>query len=201
MTGWRWLMTGWRWLMAGLALAAIPLLILFADRPITEFLVAHPLPGLSGLVWLPRISFLLALAAPFFVQRSWDSVPWKKTLLLLSISVLWSAAVVELFLKRLAGRSGPDAWLLAHQYGFHWFHGRSLRYQSFPSGEAALLMATVGILWVLYPKGRWLYAVACLVEAVALITLRWHFASDVLAGGLIGACGVALAFRFIRRIQ
>lgn len=194
-------MTGGRWVVAGLALAAIPLLIFFADRPITEFLVAHPLPGLSHLVWLPRIFFLVALAAPFFVQRRATSVRWKKMLLLLSISVIWSIAVVELFLKRLAGRLSPDAWLFAHQYGFHWFHGRSLRYQSFPSGEAALLVATVGVLWVLYPKGRWLYALACLVEAVALITLRWHFASDVLAGGLVGACGVVLAFRFIGRLS
>lgn len=190
-----------RWLMAGLVLAAIPLCILFVDRPLTEFLAARPLPGLSHLVWLPRLFFLAALAAPFFAKRLAAPVVWKKAFLLLSFGVLWSIAVVELFVKRLAGRLGPNAWLFDHQYGFHWFRGRSLRYQSFPSGEAALLMAAICILWVLYPRGRWLYALAFLVEAVALITLRWHFASDILAGGLIGACGAALAFRFVGRTE
>lgn len=188
-----------RWLMAGAVLAAIPLCILFVDRPVTEFLVAHPLPGLSRLVWLPRVFFLVALVTPFFARTLAQPARWKKALLLLSISVLWSIAVVELFLKRLAGRLGPDAWLLDHQYGFHWFRGRFFRYQSFPSGEAALLMAAIGILWVLYPRWRWIYALAFLVEALALVTLQWHFISDVLAGGLIGACGAALAFRFVGR--
>lgn len=197
-------MTNARWLMAGLALAAIPLFILVVDRPLTEFLAAHPLPGLSFIVRLPRVFFLLALAAPFFAKRLSSTArpaAWKRGLLLLSISVLWSMVVVELVLKRLAGRVGPDAWLDRHQYGFHWFAGRSVRFQSFPSGEAALLMATIGILWVLYPKARWLYVLAFLVEGVALVTLRWHFASDVLAGGVIGACGAALAFRFVDRRQ
>src|SRR6185437_6392332 len=187
-----------RWLTAGLALAAIPLCILLVDRPLTEFLVAHPLPGLSFLVRLPRLFFLVALVAPFFSRRLSSAVnpaSWKRGALLLSVSVLWSMAVVELVLKRVTGRLGPFAWLHNHQYGFHWFAGRSPRFQSFPSGEAALLVAAIGILWVLYPKGRWFYVLACVVEAIALVTLQWHFLSDVIGGGLVGACGAALAFR------
>lgn len=186
-----------RWVMAGLALAAIPLCILAVDRPLTDFLAAHPLPGLAVVVRLPRLFFLAALVAPFFSRRLSGKVPWQRAVLLLSISVLWSMAVVELVLKRVAGRLGPYAWLRYQQYGFHWFAGRSPRFQSFPSGEAALLMAAIGILWVLYPKARWLYALAFAVEALALVTLKWHFLSDVIAGGLVGACGAALAFRFV----
>jgi membrane-associated phospholipid phosphatase len=191
-----------RWLIAGVILAAIPLCVVTVDRPLTEFLVAHPIPGLSLLVRLPRVFFLLALVVPFFAGRlskGGGSAAWKDLFFLLSFSVLWSLAVVELALKRLAGRLPPDAWLYRHEYGFHWFFGRLPRFQSFPSGEAALLMAAIGVLWVLYPKARWLYVLAFLVEALALITLRWHFLSDVLAGGLVGACGAALAFRFVGR--
>lgn len=193
-------MTGGRWLVAGLALAAIPLSILLVDRPLTEFLVAHPLPGLAFLVRLPRLFFLLALVAPFFapqLSRTGDPASWRRALLLISVSVLWSMAVVELLLKRIAGRLGPLFWIRDHAYGFHLFAGRSPRFQSFPSGEAALLMAVIGILWVIYPKARWLYVLAFMVESVALVTLEWHFLSDVIAGGLIGACGAALAFRFV----
>jgi membrane-associated phospholipid phosphatase len=186
--------------MAGLALAAIPLCILVADRPLTEFLVVRPLPGLSYLVRLPRLFFLVALVAPFFsrwLSSAVNPASWKRGALLLSVSVLWSMAVVELVLKRVAGRLGPLSWLRYHQYGFHWFAGRSLRFQSFPSGEAALLMAAIGILWVIYPKARWLYVLAFVIETIALITLQWHFLSDVIAGGLVGACGATLAFRFV----
>ena len=193
-------MTGGRWLTAGLALAAIPLCILVVDRPLTEFLVAHPLPGLSFLVRLPRLFFLVALVAPFFsrwLSSAVNPASWKRSARLLSISVLWSMAVVELVLKRIAGRLGPLFWIRYHQYGFQWLAGRSPRFQSFPSGEAALLMAVIGILWVLYPKGRWLCVLAFVIEAIALVTLQWHFLSDVIGGGLVGACGAALAFRFV----
>jgi membrane-associated phospholipid phosphatase len=192
-----------RWLMVGATLASIFLCIVAVDRPLTEFLTAHRLSGLSVLVRLPRAFFLLALVVPIFAGRLSPFgrlVTWKRALLLVSFSVLWSLAVVELVLKRLAGRLGPDAWLFRHQYGFHWFYGRSPRFQSFPSGEAALLAAVLGVLWVLYPRARWLYVVAFVVEAIALVTLRWHFMSDVLAGGLVGACGAALAFRFVERV-
>ena len=193
-------MMGGRWVMAGLALAAIPLCILAADRPLTEFLVAHPLPGLAFLVRLPRLFFLAALVAPFFsrwLSSADKPASWKRGALLLSVAVLWSMAVVELVLKRIVGRMGPLFWTRSHQYGFHWFAGRSPRFQSFPSGEAALLMAVIGILWVLYPNGRWLYVLAFVVETIALVTLQWHFLSDVIGGGLVGACGAALAFRFM----
>lgn len=188
------------WLAAGAILVAIPFSIFALDRPLTDFLVAHPLPGLALLARLPRPFFLFALVVPLFASRLSPAKPpvtWKRAFLLVSFSVLWSLAMVELVLKRLAGRLTPDAWLFQHQYGFHWFHGRSPRFQSFPSGEAALLMAVIGVLWVLYPRARWLYVLALAVEAVALVTLRWHFMSDVLAGGLVGACGAVLAFRFV----
>ena len=186
-----------RWLMVGLALAAIPICILLVDRPLTDFLVSHPLPGLSRVVWLPRLFFLTALLAPFLLLTSTPAASRGRALRLLSFSALWSIALVELVLKRVTGRLGPLFWVRYHQYGFHWFAGRSPRFQSFPSGEATLLMAGIGILWLLYPKARWLYVALMLIESVALVTLQWHFLSDVIAGGLVGVSGAALAFRFM----
>lgn len=57
-------------------------------------------------------------------------------------------------------------------------------------------MAAIGILWVHYPRWRWLYAASFLVEGSVLVILRWHFASDVIAGGLIGLAGAALTLRY-----
>jgi membrane-associated phospholipid phosphatase len=190
------------WLLVGVALALIPLCIVAVDRPLTEFLVRR-IPGLTLLVITPRLLLALAIAAPFIpavFSRGQERELWKKMLVLISFSVLWSIVVVELVLKRIAGRLTPFAWLRHHQYGFHWFWGRLPRYQSFPSGEAALLMAAIGVLWVLYPKWRWLYAIAFVAEGLALIVLGWHFASDVIAGALVGACGARLALRYAKKV-
>lgn len=190
------------WLLAGLGLVAILVCIVALDRPLAELLVRHA-PGLTLLVITPRLLLALAIAAPFIpaiFSRARDRALWKKTLVLVSFSVLWSIVVVELVLKRIAGRLTPFAWLQYHQYGFHWFRGRIPRYQSFPSGEAALLMAAIGVLWVLYPKWRWLYVIAFLAESLVLMVLGWHFASDIIAGGLVGACGARLALRYAEKV-
>lgn len=190
------------WLVTGLALAAMVVCIARLDRPLAEFLVRR-VPGLTLLAITPRVLLVLAIAAPFIpavFSRGLDRALWKKMVVLVSFAVLWSIVVVELVLKRVAGRLSPMAWLMHDQYGFHWFRGRIPRYQSFPSGEAALLMAAIGVLWVLYPKWRWLYAIAFAAEGLALMILGWHFASDVIAGGLVGACGARLALRYANKI-
>jgi membrane-associated phospholipid phosphatase len=45
----------------------------------------------------------------------------------------------------------------------------------------------MSVLWVCYPKFRAFYALAVLAVAAALVGANYHFVSDVIAGGFLGA--------------
>jgi membrane-associated phospholipid phosphatase len=91
------------------------------------------------------------------------------------------------------GRYWPDTWvddnpslIRDDAYGFHPFQSGSA-FGSFPSGHAARTLALAAILWIAYPRWRWACVLASLVEAVALVGMNYHFVSDVIAGGFVGA--------------
>ncbi|GAC1400407.1 MAG: hypothetical protein NVSMB68_15370 [Thermoanaerobaculia bacterium] len=96
---------------------------------------------------------------------------------------LWAAGVVTPALKHVFGRARPN-----QNEGAHSFHPLSAHHQSFPSGHAtnAFAFATA----VAGHYDNWLvpaivYSIASGV-AVSRVNDRAHFASDVLAGALIG---------------
>ncbi len=98
-------------------------------------------------------------------------------------SELWAAGVVTPLLKRAFGRARP-----IQNEGSHSFHPLSSRFQSFPSGHAtnAFAFATA----VAGHYDGWLvptivYTVASGVAA-SRVNDNVHFASDVVAGALIG---------------
>jgi membrane-associated phospholipid phosphatase len=59
-------------------------------------------------------------------------------------------------------------------------------YQSFPSGHMAATCAVVSVLWIWYPRLRWLVTIAGIAVGVGLIGANYHFLSDVIAGAFIG---------------
>jgi membrane-associated phospholipid phosphatase len=71
-------------------------------------------------------------------------------------------------------------------YGFNLFHG-GLGYASFPSGHMAATCAVVSVLWIMVPKWRPFYALIVLAVAAGLVGANYHFLSDVIAGGFVGA--------------
>ncbi len=83
-------------------------------------------------------------------------------------------------------------------YSFNFFRpGRD--YLSFPSGHAAALCCVLSVLWILYPRFRALYALTAIGFSVVLVATNYHFLSDVIAGGFIGAsCGVLTVFTWRR---
>jgi membrane-associated phospholipid phosphatase len=115
--------------------------------------------------------------------------------LLCSLSLI-VAELTKTQLKLVFGRTWPDtfrdnnpSFLHDGTYGFNFFHGGHA-YASFPSGHTAVTCAVISVLWVYYPKLRWLYALAVLAVAVGLIGANYHFVSDVIAGGFVGiSCG------------
>ena len=183
---------------AGLVTGAVLICIVLVDRPLADFAASHPvrIPGMRFILGAPGLLVGLALIGPLANWRVLNAATgWRKVSLLCSSSVLWTAATVEFVLKPLFGRSGPVSWLQYHEFAFHWFQGRQAQLRSMPSGEAALLTAVLAILWVTYPRYRWVYALIGTAEAVALVWLSWHFASDVIAGAAVGALGAGLALR------
>jgi len=111
---------------------------------------------------------------------------------LASISVI-VAETIKGGLKFAFGRLWPDTWVqnnpsFIHDgaYGFNFFHGGP-GYASFPSGHTTVTCALISVLWIFYPYWRPFYAAIVLTVAVGLIGAHYHFLSDVIAGGFLGA--------------
>ncbi|MFZ0847492.1 MAG: phosphatase PAP2 family protein [Pseudolabrys sp.] len=95
-------------------------------------------------------------------------------------------------LKFVFGRTWPETWsgnnrsfIRDGAYGFHFMHGGG-EYQSFPSGHMGAACAILSVLWLWYPRLRWLFAIAGLVVAASLVGANYHFLSDVIAGAFVG---------------
>jgi hypothetical protein len=181
---------------AVVVLGAVWLCIHVVDRPLAEFAAFNPvhIRGFHLLIGIPGLLLGVALVIP--ILRWMLRLPasrWWIVAMSCSSAILWTAAAVELVLKPFFGRSGPVSWLEQNESGFHWFQGRTAELRSMPSGEAAVLAAALGVLWVTLPRWRWAYFMIGGLEAVSLIWFSWHFASDVIAGAAIGVMGAALA--------
>lgn len=113
-------------------------------------------------------------------------------LLLCSLSLVVATALKNQ-LKYAFGRTWPETWvqnnpslIRDHMFGFNPFHGGP-GYESFPSGHTAAICALAAVPWLLYPRWRWLYAACVLIVSVGLIGADYHFLSDIIAGGVLGA--------------
>jgi membrane-associated phospholipid phosphatase len=111
--------------------------------------------------------------------------------LLCSLSLI-VAELTKIQLKLVFGRTWPDtfrdnnpSFLHDGVYGFNFFRGGHA-YASFPSGHTAVTCAVISVLWIYYPRWRWLYVLAVLAVATGLIGANYHFVSDVIAGGFVG---------------
>jgi membrane-associated phospholipid phosphatase len=189
----------WQALAIAALCAFIPVSIEYFDRPIATFFETHfvDIQGLGRFAALPGWLLLPALFAPFALIAWKQALKWKvgQAAMLFSISVIWTSAIVEIVLKRSFGRLGINAWVLQHAYGFHLFAGTDPQFRSFPSGEAAMLSAVICVLWPIYPRLRPLLALLAIVETFLILSLNWHFLSDVIAGALVGLAGSIVARR------
>jgi membrane-associated phospholipid phosphatase len=99
-------------------------------------------------------------------------------------SSLAASGVVTPVLKTVVGRARPNKDL-----GKHSFHPFNTSDQSFPSGHATSAFAIASAIATRYDDSRFVPALAYSLAtsvAIARVHSRVHFASDVLAGGLIG---------------
>jgi membrane-associated phospholipid phosphatase len=199
----------WRSLIA-LALCAVLVTIcyFYVDRPVAFFVHDHALsrgPVLKDLTYPPPILQRwtpVALAA-LLVRRAWGPFRrWEQTLLAACLSLL-VADQCRQTLGHVFGRDWPNTWIHDNPsligtgaYGFHPFHGSEV-YGSFPSGHTARTLAVVAVLWIAYPRWRWIGVLASVAVAVGLVGMNYHFVGDVIAGGFVGAIvGVYVAHGF-----
>ena len=113
------------------------------------------------------------------------------TTVICSLSVLVAEATKNQ-LKYVFGRTWPDTWIDSNAsyihngvYGFNWLQDGSA-YRSFPSGHMAVTCAIISVLWIWYPRLRFLYIFAALAVAIGLVGANYHFLSDVIAGAFVG---------------
>jgi membrane-associated phospholipid phosphatase len=181
----------------------------FVDRPVAWFVHDHHLARLPWLHWPVAAGDWLKLLMPWMLVlavlwRTWKPAGRLQAVCLAVSTNLVVTAVLKESLKRGFGRYWPETWtrnnpsLIADgAYGFHPFqHGPA--YESFPSGHAAMIFSAMSILWIVYPRGRLLYALVCLYLCVGLVGMNYHFVGDVIAGAALGSITGVFAVHLFR---
>jgi membrane-associated phospholipid phosphatase len=169
------------------------------DRPIAlwvhyHFRVPHrgivdQLGHTSNPILLLAVTLFLLLGLQTLLGRALSF--FQTTTFICSLSVIFSETIKNL-LKFFFGRTWPETWVQNNPsfigtgtYGFHFMHaGRA--YQSFPSGHMAATCAVITVLWISYPRLRWLYLIVSLLVGAGLVGANYHFLSDVIAGAFVG---------------
>ena len=59
-------------------------------------------------------------------------------------------------------------------------------YEAFPSGNAAKIFAVATIVWLYYPRWRWLGVLLVILSVIGVVGLYFHFVSDVIGGAFLG---------------
>ena len=189
-----------RWLLAWvLCVLTVVLSVIYVDRPVADFVDANlrhtalfrlleqalrPLIVTIGIA----LVFLLGVGCWRMTGRPLPS--WTRAPLLCSASVIGTLAVVLVF-KHIFGRVQPHLWTgdASHVhhgvYGFFLFHG-GREYTAFPSATAALSGAVFEVLWIMFPRLRFLWVLTFVVITLAVLLTNGHFVADLIAGGFLG---------------
>lgn len=134
----------------------------------------------------------------FFIYPFWLIRFYRQKLYFFDTTLLAFAnsVVITIFFKDafkiLFGRSWPATWIHNNPsllnnsvYTFHWFHGSPI-HSSFPSGHVSITCAAMTILWLGFPRLRWLAFLLSLMMVIAQVILYYHFLSDAIAGATLG---------------
>jgi membrane-associated phospholipid phosphatase len=195
------------------ALAACAVLVATAywlvDRPVALFVHEHQAERPAALHWLAEIAMALNALAPVVVvlavlKRAWAPLTRLDRTLLAAALSLMVAVAFEYYLKFLFGRYWPATWVDNNPslirdgaYGFHPFHFGSA-YGSFPSGHTARTFAVLSVVWIAYPRWRWLCVIGCAAVMIGLVGMNYHFVGDTIGGAFLGAVTGSYTARFLR---
>lgn len=180
----------------------------FVDRPVATFAHDHNAaakPFLEPLTYPPPVvqAWVPAALALLAVRRAWGPFRrWERVVLAAGVAIVLADQFRQ-SIAYLAGRYWPDTWtdnnpsyIADGAYGFHPFHSGSW-YRSFPSGHTARTLAAAAVVWLAYPRLRWVCVLASAAEVVGLVGMNYHFVSDVIAGGFVGGIVGVYSVHFI----
>lgn len=186
--------------------AAVLLSYFFVDRAVARFVFDHlhaqqrlfrQLTHVSE--WIQALSVVIVLWSVVVVARRKAIGPVLEPLLRASAAMCVTVTAKD-HLKYVFGRTWPETWVNNNPsfigngtFGFFPFHGGP-GWASFPSGHTATVAVFAATLWVLWPRWRPVYALAVLLVVIGLVGADYHWISDIIAGGGLGAAvGVAAA--------
>lgn len=190
-----------------LTIAAVVLCVCYLDRPIC--LLANSIFG--QFIWIGDFkrtpNFFDPLALFLFALFLWRRLVRRPTGKLDVACILGDGSLLlthyisdklKYVFARTYPKYGSPSFIHDGAYSFNFFRpGHD--YLSFPSGHAAAVGAILSILWIFYPRFRVLYALTAIGFSVVLVATNYHFLSDVIGGGFLGASsGVLTVFAWQR---
>jgi membrane-associated phospholipid phosphatase len=197
-------------LLAVLATLAIPLLVLFVDRPLAlamETLPAWLRNAAGDITSIGKSLGWLLLTAGLFVLWGWRTRRAERGTTAYRQHRRRAAAAAFLFatialsgiltnlIKLMVGRSRPQQLILDGLYEFSpWHLDSSLL--SFPSGHATTMFALAFGIAIVQPAWRIPAFVLAMVISATRIIINAHYLSDVI-GGTIVALVTAVCLRYV----
>lgn len=169
----------------------------FVDREVATWVYENHLSRFTTLKWLSNLSkYIIALSVISLIYFGVKQL-WKKNgriaeaLFATGLSSIFASVITDAS-KGLFGRYWPETWIQNNPswiqnkaYGFHLFHD-SWRDSSFTSGHSAIIVAAGTMIWLVFPRWRFLSLLLIFLEIVGLIGMNYHFVSDVIGGVFIG---------------
>lgn len=182
------------------AVVLICLAIAFVDRPASTWSYQHlhrpyAMDRLTHLVDPLQPLAIAGLAVVTLAVLLGGYVPGKagQAVLAASLAILVSVAIKEQ-LKSFFGRTWPEtwvndnpSWIRDHVFSFNLMHGGQ-GWASFPSGHTTQMAALATVLWLTYPRLRWLGVLLVAAVVIGLWGSDYHWVGDILAGGTLGVC-------------
>lgn len=170
----------------------------FVDRQVAWFVYDHRIYHINVLRWLtlpePIAQTWSPLALALLACRRARGPLYRCEVTLFAACV--ALIIADQFRESLQtpfSRLWPDTWIDNNpslirndEFGFFPFHGGA-GYASFPSGHTARALAALAVLWIAYPRLRWISVTLAAIFGGSLIGMNYHFVSDVIAGGFLGA--------------
>jgi undecaprenyl-diphosphatase len=197
-------------LVAVLGTLAIPILMLFVDRPVAQAMEALPtwFRNLAGdITWLGKAlgwllsSGALALFWTWRVRGAEQGSPLRARARKRAIAAAFLFATIALagiltdLLKPLLSRSRPKLLLNEGTYGFYPWH-LDADLQGFPSGHATTMFALAFAIAMIRPAWRIPAFAFAIVIAGTRVVINAHYLADVI-GGLVVALATAFWLRFV----
>ena len=181
-----------------ISVAVITILYLYVDRDAS--MLFHDFRHsdyFNVFKWMQHLSSILSYSIPLIyiyliVMLFFKRFYYFEEFLFASSTSLLVAVSLTNFLKHIFGRYWTETFINNNlslikndAYGFNFFHFGSA-YKSFPSGHSTVIFSVATILWIMYPRLRWLSVIGCITVIVGLLGCNFHFPSDIIAGAFVG---------------